>query len=48
MKCFNCGNEVTTEGTNCPFCGSPLSAQPETRWHIISRQTIYIILAMLL
>ena len=26
MKCFNCGNEVTTEGTNCPFCGSPLSA----------------------
>lgn len=25
MKCYNCGNEVTTEGTNCPFCGSPLS-----------------------
>ena len=26
MICYNCGNEVTTEGTNCPFCGSPLSA----------------------
>ena len=25
MICYNCGNEVTTEGTNCPFCGSPLS-----------------------
>ncbi len=26
MICYNCGNEITTEGTNCPFCGSPLSA----------------------
>ena len=26
MICYNCGNEVTTESTNCPFCGSPLSA----------------------
>lgn len=26
MICYNCGNEVNTEGTNCPFCGSPLSA----------------------
>ena len=25
MICYNCGNEVTTEGTNCPFCGSPLN-----------------------
>ena len=24
MRCNNCGNEVTTEGTNCPFCGFPL------------------------
>ena len=26
MRCNNCGNEVTTEGTNCPFCGFPLYA----------------------
>ena len=26
MICYNCGNEITTQGTNCPFCGSPLSA----------------------
>lgn len=25
MICPNCGNEVTTTGTHCPFCGSPLS-----------------------
>ena len=25
MICYNCGNDVTTEGTNCPFCGSPLN-----------------------
>ena len=25
MICYNCGNEVTTQGANCPFCGSPLS-----------------------
>ena len=25
MICYNCGNEVTTEGTNCPFCGAILS-----------------------
>lgn len=26
MRCNNCGNEVTTDGTNCPFCGFPLYA----------------------
>ena len=26
MICYNCGNDVTTQGANCPFCGSPLSA----------------------
>ena len=25
MICYNCGNEVTTGGTNCPFCGAPLN-----------------------
>ena len=25
MICYNCGNEVNTEGTNCPFCGAPLN-----------------------
>ena len=25
MICYNCGNEVSTEGTNCPFCGAPLN-----------------------
>ena len=27
MKCYNCGNDVTTQGANCPFCGSPMSAE---------------------
>ena len=31
MICYNCGNEISTEGANCPFCGAPLntaSGQP--------------------
>ena len=31
MICYNCGNEITTAGANCPFCGAPLntaSGQP--------------------
>ena len=31
MICYNCGNEITTQGTNCPFCGSPLSAAAGNR-----------------
>lgn len=25
MICYNCGNEVNTDGANCPFCGAPLN-----------------------
>ena len=31
MICYNCGNDITTQGTNCPFCGSPLSADAGNR-----------------
>ena len=26
MICYNCGNEINTVGTNCPFCGALLNA----------------------
>lgn len=44
MRCNNCGNEVTTEGTNCPFCGFPLYAgyqQPQGQGYQQAQGTQY-------